>query len=325
MEKKLIIISYFTAIFLLSSCWKEEIPVERVDRGGVKQITIPIGNEYGNQIWYNLERQEIVRTAPKELWDISAEKNENGQFVIRLNSSLASSVFKTTTTIFDEVTQAPASNQFKYDESSGGTDTLAIGVLSTFGEIFILDRGFSSAGLPLGRLKLQFTHAEGNTLYLRHSALNGNNDFTGFIEVNENYNTVGYSFTSREMLFHEPVRNDWHLCFTQYTHLFYEPYQPYLVVGVLSNASTLDVAELNTIAFDQINADVALTTVYSTRVDEIGYDWKFYNFDLAQFTIEENKFYLLQTVNALLYRMRFIDFYNEAGERGYPMFELVSI
>ncbi|TSA26496.1 MAG: hypothetical protein D4R67_07710 [Bacteroidetes bacterium] len=55
-----------------------------------------------------------------------------------------------------------------------------------------------------------------------------------------------------------------------------EPY-PYLVTGVLSNRNGVEVAKDTLNDFASITFDQARQMVYSTHLDAIGYDWKYYN------------------------------------------------
>ena len=57
----------------------------------------------------------------------------------------------------------------------------------------------------------------------------------------------------------------------------------------------------------------------------IGYDWKYYNLDAALYTIEPGLAYVIRDRDGFYYKLRFIDFYSEAGEKGYPKFEYVRL
>lgn len=321
MEK---IIAYGFFLLFLSSCWKEEIPVEEFDRGDVREFTMAVGENYGNQVWFDLETEQVVKTGAKEIWDISL-KIENGLLVVRQNTSLSSSAYTTEIADWNSVTQVPSGAVFRYDESSGGTDSLAIGVIHDFSKIWIIDRGYDAMGQMQGKLKFRILSFSGNEVQLEHSALNGTNHTTATVYVEESYNCTGYSFVTGERILHEPEDTAWDLCFTQYTHMFYDPYQPYLVVGVLANGGQVEVAEWNDADFEAISGEDAAGMVYSGRVDEIGYDWKVYNFDTQLYHVDSRKVYILRTAQDVVYKLRFIDFYNSSGVRGFPRFEMQMI
>jgi len=79
------------------------------------------------------------------------------------------------------------------------------------------------------------------------------------------------------------------------------------------------------IPFDEINYENAADFAFSTDINTIGYDWKSYNFDLSQFTIVENLSYVITTNDGIYFKLRFIDFYNDSGEKGAPKFELQDL
>jgi hypothetical protein len=74
------------------------------------------------------------------------------------------------------------------------------------------------------------------------------------------------------------------------------------------------------LAFDTIAlADTATLTFYSD-VNIIGFDWKSYNFQTAQYTVKPYKNYIVRSRNGLYYKLRFLDFYKD-GIKGNILFE----
>ena len=53
------------------------------------------------------------------------------------------------------------------------------------------------------------------------------------------------------------------------------------------------------------------------KQNEIGYDWKQYDQSSDQYTMVPKRVYLLKT-NGLIFKMKFVDFYNDQGKKGYP-------
>ena len=51
-------------------------------------------------------------------------------------------------------------------------------------------------------------------------------------------------------------------------------------------------------------------------INVIGYDWKIYDFDTGFYTIDPSATYILSDTEGYFYKLRFIDFYNENGEKG---------
>jgi hypothetical protein len=122
----------------------------------------------------------------------------------------------------------------------------------------------------------------------------------------------------------EPPDTAYDIVFTQYTTMLYTdlgvPY-PYLVTGVLSNRKGVEVAVDTLRPFALHTKETAMGLSYSSNLDMIGYDWKYYNFDDGTYTIRPKYCYLIRTVRGSLFKVRFIGFYNKNGSKGYPAFE----
>jgi hypothetical protein len=147
------------------------------------------------------------------------------------------------------------------------------------------------------------------------------------IRRDENKLQIHYSFENG-IVNVLPDPDSWSLLFSRYTTMLQtndgEDY-PYLVTGVLLNpsgvAAALDtIHEFSSIVLDD-TADLELTT----RADIIGYDWKYYNFNAGIYTIVPEFNYVIRDRDGFYYKLRFIDFYNTTGEKGYPSFEYIRL
>ena len=126
----------------------------------------------------------------------------------------------------------------------------------------------------------------------------------------------------------EPLTDTWDLLFTQYTTLLYTndglPY-PYLVTGVLSNYGNLQMAVDSSLTYENIDLSFAKTKTYSIAKDFIGYDWKDVQGDVntgnVYYEIVEGRTYLIRNREGLYFKLRFINFYSDEGEKGYPTFQ----
>jgi hypothetical protein len=79
----------------------------------------------------------------------------------------------------------------------------------------------------------------------------------------------------------------------------------------------VEVAQLDKVSFDAIDKVYAKSVTFSRKQDEIGYDWKEYDQTAERYTMVPNRVYLLKTADALI-KMKFVDFYNDQGIKGYP-------
>jgi hypothetical protein len=100
---------------------------------------------------------------------------------------------------------------------------------------------------------------------------------------------------------------------------------PYLVFGVLLNPNKV-VAALDTVHnfADIVLADTSEIT-FSQDLDAIGYEWKYYNFDAGVYTVVPEFSYIIRDRDGYYYKLRFVDFYNDTGDKGHPEFEFLAL
>ena len=134
-----------------------------------------------------------------------------------------------------------------------------------------------------------------------------------------------FSFNSHSAVDIEPEKTSWDLLFTQYTHVFQNPTMPYLVTGVLLNRHETSCAEDDLTSFDDINLENVTDFDFITDLNTIGYDWKSYDGGSGQFTIVADRNYIINDNIGVYYKLRFIDYYNDLGEKGAPKFEIQSL
>ncbi|MBI3235467.1 MAG: hypothetical protein HYZ42_15755, partial [Bacteroidetes bacterium] len=73
--------------------------------------------------------------------------------------------------------------------------------------------------------------------------------------------------------------------------------------------------------YENINLSHAKSLTYYNEQDVIGYNWKTYDAASGKYTTRKHVNYIIKSKNGLYYKLRFIDFYNNKGEKGYPKFE----
>ena len=189
-------------------------------------------------------------------------------------------------------------------------------------QFYIIDLGYSYDGTHLGFKKLKILSLSDNEYNIEFESLDGSNAIITSITKNSLYNFSFFSFETNNIVEIEPKKNDWDLVFGQYAHLF-EPTFPYLVTGVLSNRNGVEVAEVFDKSFEDIQYSDVSEYYFSDHINIIGYDWKTYNG--ASYTVDITKNYIVKTTEGLYFKIHFIDFYNQQGDKGSPMFELSSL
>jgi hypothetical protein len=330
-------ITFILFAFLLSACFKEDEKVAPHDPGNVSTETIEMTKDYRYQVYFGLGSGQVVSTNLKTEWDLGFECTAKGWHII-LNTSgfmlAAESGHSEFTQPIDTV-----GYKWNFDVSNGNLDSTAIGNWVEFhspdsaksysNEVYVINRGYDEAGNLRGFRKIVFEEVGDSSYRIRFAKLDGSDDSTYIITKDPAYNYVYFSFDGGgKQLTLEPPKYEWDLCFTQYTTLLFtdagEPY-PYLVTGVLSNPSTIEVAQDTLYNFSDISLDIVDNLIYSRTLDEIGYDWKDIVGDVntgnVSYVIVEGRNYVIRDMQGFYYKLRFVSFYNNSGDKGYPTFE----
>ncbi|MDP3441986.1 MAG: HmuY family protein, partial [Ignavibacteria bacterium] len=122
------------------------------------------------------------------------------------------------------------------------------------------------------------------------------------------------------------------LLFSQYTTLLYtnegDPY-PYLVTGVLLNRTNTFSTMNDSLVFDSITREQVVDFNYTDQLDAVGYDWKDVVGDVSSgvvyYEVKPENNYIIKNRNGYIFKMRFIGFYNQSGEKGYPTIEFQKL
>jgi len=330
MNRKLIIFQIL--VFLAAtSCFKEDIKLEAPKPGDVETMTIEIGYPYLNQVYYNCKDNKIVSTNTKYDWHLGFETGENG-YHIKVNTAKGIFVSNQGNVAFDAITSATGLT-WQWDASSGNLDSLAIDnwyntttELAT-NNLYIIDLQSDKDGHSLGYKKIKFENVTGTNYTFSYADLDGSNFNSFTLEKDNALNFVSFTFANGgEIKNIEPPKDQWDLCFTNYQHFFSNLPLPFVITGVFSNKyAGIKIAENNDNKFASIQLSDTLTEEFTAYQDEIGYDWKIRNNADNSFTIDGNKSFILKDQNGLFYKIRFVDFYNETGSKGYPKFEIQKL
>ncbi len=329
------LISILLSVILLQSCFKEDEKVPGHPSGDLRTDTLGMTQYYVYQLYYDLGSGQVMASNSKEAWDLGFECSSDGYRLI-LNTANFMKVSDAGPLSFPQ-TLDTANRSWHFDKSDGNPDSNAIGkwfdvVLGdtiSKKHIYLLDRGMDQYGDPLGFRQLIIDSLKHNTYFFRIAWLDGSNPQSYAVQKDSTRNYIHFTFRfggSVQVL--EPPKDEWDLLFTQYTTLLFtntgEPY-PYLVTGVLLNPSGVSAAKDTTQAFLSFTMADAAGLTYSTALDIIGYDWKYYDFDASSYTVMTDRFYALLDTEGYSYKLRFIGFYNQSGEKGFPVIEFQEL
>lgn len=316
----------FIAIYIITSgCEKKEFPVPPHKEGEIDTVVIPIGYPYNNQVFYNCNTNKITGINLKYNWDLAFDCAPNSN-TIRLNVAkgmLAAEIF---TSNFDS-TFSTNNLTWKWDKSDGNKDSTAIGNWQKKQHVYILNRQYNEAGTFLGYKKIFFISLENDIYTFKYADLNGSNEKTFSIKKDPDYNHLYFSFEDGgKIVSVEPPKDQWDILFTNYQHKFPELSLPFLVTGALINTFNHVVAAEDSIQnFYSIQLKDTSLYHYSSDYDIIGYDWKIRNKTDNSFTIDPKKYYILKSSTGIFYKIKFIDFYNSQGQKGYPTFQIQKL
>ncbi len=317
-----------------TSCFKEEDPITPFDRGDSITQVISTGDngDYGDQVFYDISGNKVVKVIDRTSWDLGFETSPTGT-TVRLNGANKMQASKTGITDFNAITNITSLTlTFDWDRASGSQDSVALldwisGGIPT-NEVFIIDRGETPSLSVRGFKKLQIISVNATEYVIKYANVNGSNEQTKTIPKQTDKNFTCFSLAGNgDIVNAEPDADDWDLVFTQYLHTFYDsdPAVYYSVNGVLLNPKNVKAALVSDKNYADITINEVSTHPLSGFWNTIGYDWKIFDFDTELYQIDFNKSYLILDRKGLYYKLRFIDFYNSSGVKGFPKFEFQKL
>lgn len=319
---KRILVSLILTISL-ASCLKEELPVALPRPGSLMTGSVDLMSDYRYQAYFDLNTDSMLSRNLKKEWDLGFECSETGLHVI-LNSSKLMFAARTQATSFAEITDTNGLYTWRFDAATGNLDSTAIGDWTVEKGIYLIDRGYDEKGRHLGMAKLAIDSMNRDFYYVRFEILNENKTNKLVIPKNSTINFAFLSFENGgEIKLLEPPKSDWDLLFTQYTERLFDGsiYVPYLVTGVLLNRSGTSWAVETVKSFDEIKLEQMLSYDFRNSINHPGYDWKQYDFDAGFYKVDPGIVYIIRVSDGIFFKLRFIDFYNESGQAGNPVFE----
>ncbi len=340
--KKLVKIGIgFSLIAMLSSCFREDDIFTLEEPGEIKVASVGQGNDYSNQIFFDLHDGQILKNNYAD-WDLSFESGPNG-YHIWINGGKGMYAGSKSETNFNLV-QDTTGVKWRWDSPTGNPDSTAIGNWTTYiptsaqkpipankmdeaerstGLVYIIDRGSSHNGSQR-YWKVKFVWVNNDAYKVKFGLLNNTFVDSLIIKKNSQYNFAYFTFDSGgQQITMEPVKTTWDLVFTRYRYVFYNttPFTPYMVSGVLLNPTGIYAGVDSTMTFEEIDYQKAKTVKLINERDVIGYNWKLYSFTTSSYIMAPNRNYIIRDEKGYYWKLRFIDFYNQSGEKGYPKFE----
>jgi hypothetical protein len=175
-----------------------------------------------------------------------------------------------------------------------------------------------------GYKKVQFLSVDQQKYSVRCADMNGANEHVVEVPKDSAYNFTFLSLSADPQVVKvEPPKADWDMVFTQYTHLFFDPLETYLVTGCLLNRYNTAAFMDSMITYDAISYDKATEYPLSPFINTIGYDWKTVGSTTgggSDYKVHFNMNYIIRTSEGSYFKLRFIDFYDNKV-KGNPKWE----
>jgi hypothetical protein len=313
---------FIIALLIFESCLREEKPLTPHTPGNIETVTISIGYPYLNQVYYDCKTNTIIQSNTKYDWDIAFESSPDGYHILLNNAlgMLAADLGDKPISYIPDISTIT----WTWDNPNGNLDSTAIGDWRGKNSLFLIHRQYDDEGNFIGYEKLKVTYVDESHYAVSFCPKDSVNAITLIIPKLSDKNFVYLSFSDGgKILDLEPPRKSWDLLFTNHHHKFDNLSLPFVLTQVLTNTyNGVIVAEDNDGKFTSITLQDTLQYSFTNIWDEIGYDWKIRNSNDNSFTIDPNKSYIVKATDGTYYKIRFIDFYNNEGQKGYPKFEI---
>lgn len=308
--------------FIFVACHKDEIPIEPHETGDAIEAQAEMGQTYKNQLYYSLKNNTFVASNDKKIWQLGFESSATGWHII-LNSANAMAVYRSDLN-FDEIIDENGIEFDHWDYSSGNLDSTAIGDWQAENKLYIIDFGYDDQAAHMGYGKLIIESVNSTSYEISYGDISDVTPQQYTITKNTDNLFTYFSFQNGTITV-APPNETYDLVFTQYTHLFTNPFHSYLVTGVLLNRYNTTATKITDKDFYEIEYSDVVGLNYSPNLDIIGYSWKEYDFDQSIYAVDPSIIYIVKTNEGLFYKLHFIDFYNSQGIKGYPKFEMQAL
>jgi hypothetical protein len=292
------------SLLFLAACFPKEDAVEPTPRIN-KSVTLDAG-EYKNTVaFYSLDNAEVVAEASPMDWDFYIDED-----VIRLNYFRSMQVAK-----FDqswdklEDTVGLDFRNLTYDSY----ESLSQWELAE-DQIYVVDYGLDNEFNPIGLTSVRFERTT-TGIKIWQNAIGS--DYETFEEVNE----ASFYYNIREKRTLDlPQETEYDVAFGKYTDLVTidNITQDYLIYGAIQGKA---LAYYENEPFDSVKTEQFNAIRLMNNKDVLGWDWKNYNRPKDAYEIVDNRTYLIMSNAGFKYKLRFVNFYNTAGQSGHPTFE----
>jgi hypothetical protein len=273
-KKYCTIIGFF--FLVLSSCMKEidgplDIPLSPYPK---IELNLDQANRYKAKVYYNLATKSIVKTSDNLSWHIAFSSNINSSSKVIMNYAFGQGTWGAS---FDDTVWSRTLTQAQLE----GQTKIYANHYDSFANLF--SRGLNHVyylyyGVNLSSKKLQIISYSATEVTFRYANIDGSSEQTKTIALKPNTNFNYVSLIDGSIQDIEPAdKMTWDFEVTRFTTFVTDFSQPqmYGVGGFISNPSkSIQIAKIENINLEDILETSLLNLTYSTRLTEIGHDWK---------------------------------------------------
>jgi len=307
------------------SCERDEIAIEKHPMGTIVERQINMGSNYNQQIFYSASEDIVVSSNTKDDWDLGFSSSKNSSEII-INSSTFSQISEIEEHLFEDPISI-TDLKWRWDNPKGVYYGVAFNTPKS-SSTYVIDRGYNLDGSARGYRKIRIDSITNQSYFITYAKLNNGEINNLEIKKDSLFNFQYLSFNKNSLIDIAPRKDSWDLVFTQYTHLFTGNIETpaYLVTGVLTNyLNNVLVTKDSVNSFEEININMIANYKFSENQDEIGYNWKSFDFENQVYSIKSGITYVIKDVTNRYFKMHFTDFYNDLGEKGHPKFEIQEL
>lgn len=295
--------------FLFTSCEKDELPKPSYGNQSSVVRTLEMGEDYSSQVGFSLQNNDVFQIKSID-WDIYIYPDKQ----VRINTSRFMKVHKVTSET--DFSNTYPDSVYLYDEYASNHFEFKIQP-SVSPSYYIIDLGRNIAGDVLYKVDCKM-QLQGDQLIISYREQGQTTWKESSIDLTSTSGTF-FSFLKEGVLSNNLfVQSDFYC--GGYITRFEEANLDYLVRGVLVNkTNSIEIAEVSNIDYDAVTLSDIVNFEFKQNIDQIGFDWKTYDIDAGIYITDQTKLYIVKYTNGLIYKLKFIDYHNEQGKKGYPV------
>jgi len=305
-----------------------------IPKGEINEVHVE-NSAYTHQTYFDLSSNSEVLSVEIADWDLEVETSGKME-MIKLNPAGSYRVFKTTSTDINDVITLPAIPDWTFDNPSGSITGMSFHNWNN-NEVYVIGKKEASFDptapsiVPFAKISFVKT-SNGITVKWKRTDESTVSEFT-LKTTSSSHPYTWFSFeTKGEATTQPPSPDDYDLIITSYTGAVSDGAMSYIfelrgaltnrVTGVASyryNPGEADDDEYIEI-FNNLTTNNIEVEKYKVEADAIGYDWKSFSRATMSYEIDKSNMFFVRDNDGNNYKLRFTNYYNTNGDKGYISF-----